>query len=134
MSEKAMMIGAFSRRAGATPDTIRYYEREGLLTPGRGENNYRIYDGADLNRMEMIRKARASGFSLSEIRGLVGLVSAGKLACGDFEETARAKIKDLDDKIRALQEARAELLRAVETCAPINKSAQCRSLAAPPSS
>ena len=69
MSEKCLLIGRVARLAGVTSDTIRFYERSGLLPkPHRGANRYRVYDKAALAQVRFIRKAQSLGFSLDEIR------------------------------------------------------------------
>ena len=68
--------------------------------------------------MGFIKKARASGFSLSEIEGSVQLLAAGKRSCADYSEAARAKLVELDEQIRVLRAARRELKQALLSCAP----------------
>lgn len=122
----AMTIGGFTRRAGITEDTARYYERMGLLTPARGPNNYRVYGPGELQRMHFINTARASGFALGEIKAFIALFTQGKRSCADYEDLARRKLDDLDEKIRVLQEARDTLQASIENCVPVND--ECRAL------
>ena len=114
---REMTIGPFARRAGVSVDTARFYERVGLLQPRR-QHNYRLYGGPELERMGFIVRARASGFSLSEIEGFVQLLTEGKRSCLDFADAARQKLSDLEERIAALQAARRALKRALSTCAP----------------
>lgn len=115
-TEKGMTIGQFARRAGVSPDTARFYERLGLIRPQRLENNYRVYGPGELARIDFITKVRASGFSLSEVRKFVKMLSAGKRQCKDYAASARRKLDQLDEQIRVLQKARQELRRALRTC------------------
>lgn len=123
-----MTIGKFSRQAGVSADTVRFYEREGLLEPVRSDNNYRVYGPADLGRMDMIKKARASGFTLADVREMLELIQAGRRDCADFETTARRKLNELDEKIRVLQEARARLAGAMASCRTNPPHASCELL------
>ncbi len=73
-----LRIGELARRAGTSADTVRYYERLGLLgASGRSENGYRLFDDADLGRLQFIRRAKLLRLSLSEICGFVGVAEKG---------------------------------------------------------
>lgn len=119
MTENAeLTIGAFARQAGISIDTARFYERVGLLTPRRQANNYRLYGIAELERMRWITNARAAGFSLNEIGGLLEFMRNGKRACSDYEPAARNKLAALDEQIRSLLAMRRELKRGMRDCSP----------------
>lgn len=113
-----MGIGAFVRRAGISVDTARFYERIGLLEPARLANNYRIYGAAELERMRFIAASRSSGFSLQEIQEFLRLAALGKRACADHAAAVQMKLNELDEKIRTLRKARAELKRVMLSCSP----------------
>lgn len=110
-----MTIGVLAREGGVGVETVRYYQRRGLLsTPGRGEG-FRRYGVDDLRRLRFIRQAQASGFTLEEIGELLALDSSAD------RERARAlaqmRIAALDAKIAHLQAARAALQRLAHDCA-----------------
>ena len=98
-----LMIGALSRQTGCNIETIRYYERIGMLpAPPRTEGGHRCYSEAHLKRLTFIRRGRELGFKLDEIRSLLGLVDGGDYTCGEVLaltrehlEAIRAKIGDL---------------------------------------
>lgn len=98
-----MKIGQLSTQANCKIETIRYYERIGLLPePGRSEGGYRIYDEDHLKRLVFIRRSRELGFTIEEIRALLDLVDGGNYTCSDVKaitmdhvETIRHKIADL---------------------------------------
>ena len=108
----AITIGEAGKTAGVAPKTIRFYEDKGLLPrPERSPGGYRVYGPADLRRLALIRRARALGFSLSEVRRL--LRAADHETCASFEgELAREatrKLAEVDVLIAQLTNARAEL-------------------------
>lgn len=96
-------IGALSKRAGCNIETIRYYEKCGLLpAPPRTKGGHRLYGEGHLKRLVFIRRSRELGFSLDEVRALLGLVDRGDYTCGEVKaltldhlQTVREKIKDL---------------------------------------
>ncbi|MBA2356124.1 MAG: MerR family transcriptional regulator [Acidobacteria bacterium] len=74
-----LRIGVLAARAGTSADTVRYYERLGLLgPPPRTASGYRIYQDEELRRLQFIRRAKRLGFSLDDIRGLLGLAEEGE--------------------------------------------------------
>ena len=104
-----MRIGELSRRAGASPRSIRYYERQGLLLARRQPNGYRDYDEADLRLVREIRSLLVSGFDLEEIRPFVDCLHAGiqaRRACPGGIDVYRRKLEELEARIRELQNLR----------------------------
>lgn len=105
-------IGALSRRAGCKVETIRYYERVGLLpAPARSAGGYRLYGTEHLKRLTFIRRARTLGFSIDEVRTLLKLADERERSCArarvvaaDHLEDVRAKIADLKTMERVLTE------------------------------
>ena len=98
-----MKIGQLSEQANCKSETIRYYERIGLLPePGRSDGGYRNYNKDHLKRLVFIRRSRELGFTIEEIRTLLNLVDGGNYTCSDVKaitmehvETIRQKIADL---------------------------------------
>ena len=101
-----------SRATGCNIETIRYYEKIGILpAPPRGENGYRQYDQAHVDRLRFVMRSRELGFTLDEIRSLLGLVDRGAQSCAEVQavaqghlETVRARIKDLQRVEKVLSE------------------------------
>jgi MerR family mercuric resistance operon transcriptional regulator len=123
---KVLGIGALSRRTGVNIETIRYYERIGLLPePPRGEGGHRVFAPAHRKRLAFIRRARELGFSLDEIRVLLGLADGGA-PCGEVRAVAldhlariRAKIADLRRMERTLARTAAQCEGGGATGCPI---------------
>ena len=119
-------IGTLAREAGVTVETVRYYERRGLLhQPERGDG-YRQYTDDDLDRLQFVRRAKGLGFTLAEIRGLLAAAASG--SAGDVLAAARAKRERVDADIRRLQSTRARLAQLVQVCADGNDSENCVAL------
>lgn len=109
-----MKIGELARAGGVNVETIRYYQRRGLLAqPPRGAGPRR-YDAGDLDRLRSIRAAQTAGFTLDEIATLLTLDTADRGAAHDL---ARARIAALDARIATLQTMRGALERLAEACA-----------------
>lgn len=105
-----MRIGQLADAAGLATQTIRFYEREGLLpTPVRGPNGYRVYDDATLNRLTFIRTAQASGLTLSEIRSIVDLRDEGDVPCTHVTGLLSAKLAEVHARRRELDALATEL-------------------------
>ncbi len=118
-----MNIGKLGTRVGVTPDTVRYYERQGLLdAPQRSANGYRTYGEADVARLRFVRAAQALGFSLAEICAIVPRLSAGLLDRAEIETHLQAKIAEIDTTLRTLRDLRRELLA---TFASLRCTADC---------
>jgi MerR family copper efflux transcriptional regulator len=111
-----MKIGEVAKRTGVGIETIRYYEREGLLQePGRRPSGYREYEESTVERLGYIRRAKELGFTLAEIRELLELSFAAP-DCEHVRQRAEAKIADIGNKIRSLQRMRRSLGKIVERC------------------
>jgi MerR family transcriptional regulator, copper efflux regulator len=119
---QAMQIGEVARRSGVGIETIRYYEREGLLhEPQRRPSGYRLYDAATLKRLEYICRAKELGFTLGEIKELLELSFAPNERQVEIRRRAEAKITAIEDKIRSLQNMRRLLLAIVKECEPARR-------------
>lgn len=105
-----LSVGQLAARAGVRTDTIRYYERAGLLPrPQRTEGEHRRYGPADLDRLLFIRGAQRLGLRLAEIRELVKVRDAGTCPCGPAEALLREHVADIDREIARLSALRTEL-------------------------
>ena len=119
-------IGQIARRAGVGVQTIRYYEREGLLPePPRRRSGYRSYDEGAVRRLAFIRRAKALCFSLREIRELFALRVDPTCTCGDVRRRALAKVADVEARIASLKRMHAALLALVTACAGDGPTSAC---------
>ena len=110
-------IGLVSKRTGCNIETIRYYERIGLLpSPARTPSRYRLYGLHHLKRLTFIRWARALGFSLDEIRTLLRLADGRKRPCGEVRVVAAAHLDDVRTKIADLRAMERVLTATVAKC------------------
>jgi Cu(I)-responsive transcriptional regulator len=117
LAEKPFNIGALARATGTKVETVRWYEKVGLLpAPARSTGNYRTYGAAHLGRLSFIRRARELGFSLEQIRALLGLVGQPDLPCGAVDAIAREHLAEVDRKIADLQALRRELDSLISQC------------------
>ena len=112
---QALKIGEVARRSELGVETLRYYERRGLLgLPRRTDSGYRLYPQSIFNRLDFIRKAQAMGFTLEEIARIIQESESGQSPCADVRRIARRKLDELDKKLKELRQFRAELARTVE--------------------
>ena len=122
---KAMKIGEIAKRSGIGIETIRYYEREGLLQePERRPSGYRQYDVSTVERLEYIRRSKELGFTLAEIRGLLEL-SFAQSNCDCIRQRAEAKITEIEEKIGNLQQMKRSLSKIVKRCEIKNLTDDC---------
>ncbi|MDI6909549.1 heavy metal-responsive transcriptional regulator [Nocardioides sp.] len=109
-----MLIGRLAETAGVTAQTVRFYEREGLLPRSpREANGYRVYDDVALDRLRFIRTAQASGLTLAEIRGIVDLRDAGTVPCTHVTTLLSARLDDVRARVRELELLTGELERLI---------------------
>jgi len=112
-----MTIGALSKRSGANVETIRYYERIGLMpAPPRSAGGYRLYGEAQLRRLAFVRRCRELGFTGQEIRALLTLVDANKFTCAQVQAMTLAHLEGVREKIRDLQRMESVLDRMAAQC------------------
>lgn len=112
-----MKIGEASAASGCHIETIRYYERIGLLPrPARTQSGYRAYRPDEVQRLRFITRGRELGFSLEEIRSLLALSDNPALTCGEVDQIARMHLEEIRERIRQLTRMAKELERTVDTC------------------
>jgi DNA-binding transcriptional MerR regulator len=103
-------ISAMAAEAGVSPDTLRYYERLGLLDPpGRTDSGYRVYDPRTAERVRFIKGAQRMGLRLADIRDLLRIRDRGACPCGHTRTLLEQRIGDVDDELRQLGRLRREL-------------------------
>ena len=112
-----LTIGKVAERAGVKIDTLRYYERHGVIAPPeRTGSNYRVYEEDTVLRVRFVKRAQGLGFSLAEIKELLELRVSENASCADVRDQALAKVADLDEKIRSLQAMRRVLSKLAAEC------------------
>ena len=122
---KAMKIGEVAKLSGTGIETIRFYEREGLLPePERRPSGYRQYGEATVERLDYIRRAKELGFTLAEIRDLLELSSAAS-DCEHVRRRAEVKIADIEAKIHDLRQMKRSLGKIVERCRAKGSTDDC---------
>jgi MerR family transcriptional regulator, copper efflux regulator len=123
-------VGSLAKEVGVKIDTIRYYERRGLLPkPSRTDSGYRTFTQASVERLRFIRQAQALGFTLAEINQLLTLRINPGTTCRDVRKRAEAKIADIEQKIQLLYGMKRALQRLVSSCVANVPANQCSFLA-----
>jgi DNA-binding transcriptional MerR regulator len=119
-----MTIGRVASAAGVSIDTLRFYERQGLLArPRRNFSGYREYPEAVLEHLRFIRDAKELGFTLREIREMLAMGVRSTRECGPVTRKAEARLAALDGEIRRLRQMRRTLVKMVRDCG--GACAQC---------
>ncbi|MGV6876076.1 MerR family transcriptional regulator [Pseudochelatococcus sp. B33] len=99
MAEHTIPIGELSRRTGCNIETIRYYERIGLMPEPLRRGRYRSYGPEDVGRLAFVLRARELGFTLDEVRTLLGLAASGQASCAVARDLAEVHLKDVRTRI-----------------------------------
>lgn len=121
-----LTIGKVARSAGLSIDTVRYYEREGLLEkPSRTASRYRHYTPDAVARLRFVRQAKELGFSLHEIKELLSLRLAPGTSCADVRAHAEHKIADVDRRIASLKRVRGALTKLTSACSGKGPVSHC---------
>lgn len=123
-------IGKLATATGVNIETIRYYERAGLIAPpARTNGNYRAYGEADIARLRFIKRTRDLGFTLEQVRALLSISNDRERDCGTVDAIAISHLTEVDRKIADLMALRRELADAVASCDG-GTVAECRILEA----
>lgn len=110
-----MKIGELAKQAGVNVQTVRFYERQGLLPePPRRESGYRIYGSGDLHQLRFIRQAKALGFSLKEVTTILRMRQRGGCPCGEVTRIGERHLQELGEQIGRMRCFYADLSRAVK--------------------
>jgi len=105
-----LKIGEVAKRTGIGVETLRFYERSGLLSqPARTEGGYRLYDAEALDTLEFIKRAQTLGFTLDEIKRIIAESRAGQSPCSEVREVVRQRLAELDERMAQMQRYRDEL-------------------------
>lgn len=117
MTNKQLSRGALASRSGVNSETIRYYEKIGLMPdPNRSAGGHRIYEREHVNRLSFIRRTRELGFTLKEVRGLLALVDGGDYTCAEVRDRTLAHLDDVATKIRDLRKMQRTLKSISSKC------------------
>ena len=114
-----MQIGEIAKQSGFSKDTLRYYEKIGLIQltkQQRGANNYRIYDGRILQELELIKKLKNVGFTLNEIKDLKRMGALDMISCGAVGPLVKEKLMKIETQLAELQEQKRKLLLLMQSC------------------
>ncbi len=126
MQQEMLSIGALAKATGTKIETVRYYERIGLVpAPGRTTGNYRSYGPEHLHRLSFVRRSRDLGFSIEEIRTLLSLADERGRDCHAVDLIARRHLADVERKIADLTALGAELRDIIDRCGH-GTVAECR--------
>lgn len=122
----ALTSGQLAKKSSVGVETLRFYEREGLLAkPARSGSNYRQYPAEAVERVQFIRRAQLLGFQLKDIKELLALRDDPDADSGEVRDKAVAKLADIDQRIKDLEAMRTELTRLVAACDGSGSAAHC---------
>ena len=119
-------IGQLAKRAGVGVETVRFYERKGLIEQPRKRNSgYRVYPDDVVQRIQFIRHAKDLGFTLAEIGELLSLRPDPRTNCDAVKSRAQAKMADIDEKMASLTRMQRSLAKLVDACDRRSQTAEC---------
>lgn len=122
----ALTIGELAKQSNVHIETLRYYERRGLIPkPPRTVSNYRMYSSENLRRVKFIKQAQGLGFSLKEIKKLLALRAAPRAKCADVRNYAIHKIEDIQERIHSLTRMRRSLEKLLRECSGDQPATAC---------
>lgn len=123
-----MHIGELATKTGVNVETIRYYEREGILPrPARALNNYRLYSETHQRRLRFVRRARALGFTLEEVRALLRMVDGGDYSCSEVKAFGERHLDEMRSRIADLRRME-RTLTALTACCSGTQAPDCSML------
>ena len=126
-----MQIGELTAKAGVNSETVRFYERKGLLPrPLRQPSGYRLYDEETLKRLRFIKGAQVIGFTLREVRELMELRVGPGRTCSDVKDRVEERLQDVNAKLRHLRSMKKAMQRLTAMCADEQLSGECPIVAA----
>jgi MerR family mercuric resistance operon transcriptional regulator len=123
---KPLTIGQVARSAGVGVETVRFYERRGLIEePARRESGYRQYPEDVVARLRFVKRAKELGFSLKEIKELLDLRVDPTTTCAEVKRQAEAKIGDIEERIRTLKRMKKALVKLTAVCSGRGPTTEC---------
>lgn len=115
VGDKLLKIGEVAKQTGIGIETLRFYERSGLLDrPARTEGGYRLYDEEALLTLEFIKRAQTLGFTLDEIRQIIADSRSGHSPCDEVREIVRERLRELDERMRQMRKYRNALAATLQ--------------------
>lgn len=121
-----LTIGTLAKESGVNLETVRFYERRGLLPrPPRSQAGYRLYPPEATRRLRFIKRAQELGFSLNEIGELLSLRVSPRATSADVKKRTEAKISDIEAKIRTLESIKSTLRRLTKQCPGCSPLSEC---------
>ena len=116
-TKRTLSRGELARRTGVNSETIRYFERIGILsTPQRTEGGHRIYDDGHVRTLSFVRRARSLGFAPDEVRAILDLGGPGKACCAQVQDIAERHLEQVRAKIADLRDIERLLAATVDRC------------------
>ena len=123
---ETLTIGKVAKQAGVGIETVRFYERQGLLAPPpRSPSGYRQYPDTTVQHLRFIRRAKVLGFSLREIKELIELQTDPQATCGDISQRAEKKLAEINKRIDDLEKMRESLKVLLASCSGNTTSTEC---------
>ena len=117
MNVKSITRAEIAQRSGCNLETVRYYEKTGVMpAPPRSEAGYRQYSEEDVRRLQFVMRGRELGFSLNELKALLGLVDRSAVSCGEVENIARIHLDSVRRKIKDLKRMERVLGQTLKHC------------------
>ena len=121
-----MKIGQLAKMSGCSIQTIRYYEKEGLLkSPARSEGNYRLYDKESLKELEFVKHCRSLDIALSDIKSLLEMKNKPNESCSSINNLIAVQLELVTKRMGELEALKAELQSMMNTCSTGNTVEQC---------
>ncbi|WP_238134241.1 Hg(II)-responsive transcriptional regulator [Calderihabitans maritimus] len=123
---KGLTISQVAKQVGVNVETVRYYERLGLISkPPRTESGYRLFPHEVIGRIKFIKRAQELGFTLSEINKLLGLADSENFDCHEVRQFASQKLREIESKIRDLEKIKIVLQDLSSRCPGQGSISQC---------
>ena len=123
---KTLTIGRLAQEVGINLETVRYYERQGLLPkPPRSASGYRLFPADAVRRLKFIKRAQELGFSLREIRELLALRVSPRINSAEIRRRTESKIADIERKIKTLEAMKKSLRKLAQSCSECAPHSKC---------
>jgi MerR family transcriptional regulator, mercuric resistance operon regulatory protein len=119
-------ISKFSEETEVPVETIRYYEKRGLLPyTSKSQGGYRLYTEEDIERLRFIKRMQQLGFSLKDIKELLAFKKVGSDECGKIQRQIQLKVREIEEKLSELKQAKKTLAQMTEICKANTRKGEC---------